>query len=74
MGDPEEPPTEKGLTPSEIIDKFPALIAIFNAVVEGVKEAQVDGKVSAEELGTIVGGVMRPLGRLVDEVIQDIND
>lgn len=73
MGDPEEEP-KKGLTPAEIIDKFPSLIAIFNAVVEGVKEAQLDGKVSGEELGTVIGGVLRPLGRLVDEVIVDIND
>jgi hypothetical protein len=69
MGD-----AEKSLDFGEIVEKFPALVAIFLTAQAKVKEAQMDGKLTGAELGGVMAVVAVPMGELVDQLIADAND
>lgn len=67
------PPKGK-ITWDEIANKFPAVMSLVNSIQQAVTAAQVDGKLSGEELGGILAVAGPPLGKLVDEVIADAAD
>lgn len=70
MGDSES----GSFTWDEIVAKFPAVIDLVNSIAAAVKQAQTDGKLSGTEIGDLLAMAGPKLGRLVDEVIADLQD
>lgn len=67
-------PPPKKLTFEEILSKFPAVMSLVNSIQTELASAQVDGKLSGEELGKVLAVAGPPLGKLVDEIVADLND
>jgi hypothetical protein len=68
------PPPKGKLDWDEIQAKFPALVMLFTTVQEAIRDAQVDGKLTGEEYGNITAVAAPQLGRLYDQIAQDLKD
>jgi fumarylacetoacetate (FAA) hydrolase family protein len=68
------PETQGTFSWDEIIEKFPEVILLVNTIAKGVKDANLDGKVTGAEMGDLLALVSPKIGRLVDAVIVDLQD
>lgn len=58
----------------EIAAKYPAVISLVTSIASAVSAAKSDGKLSGEEIGQVLAIAGPPLGKLIDEVIEDLKD
>ena len=69
------PTTPTGtFTWDEIVAKFPVVVELVNSIASGIKEAQLDGKMTGVEIGDLLAMAAPKLGKLVDDVIADLAD